>query len=183
MANTLIVETRRSKGVHKADLTKFSKEEIKTALEFFGSSSYVAVRNYRSKADNAEVMEIKFHRQGVKGIVKYTLKTILNKDDLKAIGFVETPNKNWHLTQAGCTIDKAFDVEVKEPVKKISSKKTKTEKANEAKSPADISKKTPLVHPSTKAKAAEAEAETKEEVKAEEKELVAAGKTPLPSNK
>lgn len=169
MTNTLIVETRRSKGVHKADLTKFSKEEVKTALEYFDASSYVAVRNYRSKADNAEVMEIKFHRQGAKGIVKYSLKTILTKDDLKAIGFAETPNKNMHLTKAGCTIDKVWDVEVKEPVKKISSKKTKAEKTNEAKAAADPAKKTPLVHPATK---------TTE--KEEEKVAVAAGKEPLP---
>lgn len=149
MTNTLIVETRRSKGVHKADLTKFTKEEVKTALDFFGASSYVAVRNYRSKADSNEVIEIKFHRQGVKGIVKYSLKTILSKDDFKAIGFTETPNKNLHLTQSGCTIDKVFDIEVKEPVKKIASKKSKTEKA-EKKEAADSAKKTPLVHPDTK---------------------------------
>jgi hypothetical protein len=168
MTNTLIVETRRSKGVHKADLTKFSKEEIKTALDFFNSSSYVAVRNYRSKADNAEVTEIKFHRQGVKGVVKYSLKTILSKDDFKAVGFVETTNKNLHLTQSGCTIDKAFDVEVKEPVKKIASKKTKAEKANDKKGEADPAKKTPLTHPATKT----AEAKTEEKV---------AAKTPLPA--
>lgn len=179
MANTIIVETRRSKGVHKADLTKFSKEEIKTALDYFKSSSYVAVRNYRSKADNAEVMEIKFHRQGSKGIVKYSLKTILTKDDLKAIGFAETPNKNMHLTQAGCTIDNAFDVEVKEPVKKIASKKTKAEKTNDKKAAADSTKKTPLVHPSTKAANAEVEDEEDEEEVVEEKPAKAA----LPSKK
>ena len=148
MNNLVILETRRSKGVNKADLTKLSKEEIKTALDFFNSTSYVAVRNYRSKAGEDEVIEIKFHRQGAKGIVKYSLKTILSKEDLKSIGFSETPNNNLHLTKPDCTIDSLFDVVVKEPVKKISSKKTKTEKINNKK--ADSSKKTPLVHPDSK---------------------------------
>ena len=89
-----------------------------------------------------EVIEVKFHRQGVKGIVKYSLKTILTPEDFKAIGFEETPNKNLHLTQQGCTIDKTFDIEVKAPVKKISSKKTKTEKTNEEKK--SSAKKQPL---------------------------------------
>ena len=58
---------------------------------------------------------------------------------------------------------------ITKPVKKISSKKTKAEKTNEAKAAADPAKKTPLVHPATK---------TTE--KEEEKVAVAAGKEPLP---
>lgn len=149
MANTIILETRRSKGVYKADLTNFSKEEIKNVLEFYDCSSYVAVKNYRSKTESKEpAVEIKFHRQSAKGLVKYSLKTSLSKEDLNSIGFKETPNKNMHLTEAGCTIDNLFDIEVKEPVKKISSKKSKNEKVNEKKE-SNPSNKTPLVHPET----------------------------------
>lgn len=144
MSQTLIVETRRSKGVQKADLSKYSKEEVKTILGYFDADSYVAVRNYRAKSEG-EVIEIKFYRNGVKGQVKYSLKTILSKDDFKAIGFVATPNNNLHLTKAGSTLNTVFDVEVKEPVKKISSKKDKKEKAEKADS------EKPLQHPATKA--------------------------------
>jgi len=170
MSQTLIVETRRSKGVHKADLTKFTKEDVKTALDYFQANSYVAVRNYRSKSEDNEVIEIKFHRVGTKGNVKYCLKTILSKDDLKAIGFVDTPNKNLHLTAAGSTLDTYFDVEVKEPAKKISSKKEKKEKAEKA-----SVKKTPLAHPSSKSKIAEGKAVEDEE----DTKKAAPKKTPL----
>lgn len=163
MTDTLILETRRSKGVHKADLTKLNKEQVKSALEFFNSSSYIAVKNYRAKADNAEVMEVKFHRQGAKGIIKYSLKTILTPEDFKAIGFEDTPNKNLHLTQKGCTIDKLFDVEVKVPVKKISSKKTKTEKANEEKKSPSKKQPLPFTKEAAKAKTTEETTETEEE--------------------
>ena len=113
MSQLIVLETRRSKGFHKADLTKFSKEDIKKALEYYNSSSFVAVRNYRAKADDKEVIEIKFHRMSAKGQVKYSLKTVLTKEELKELGFVESPKKNLHKTQSGCTIDTAFDVEVK----------------------------------------------------------------------
>lgn len=167
MSETIIVETRRSKGVHKADLTKFTKEQVKDVLDFYHANSYVAVRNYRSKSEDNEVIEIKFHKMGAKGQIKYCLKTILSKDDLKAIGFVDTPNKNLHLTEKGVTLDSLFDVEVKEPAKKISSKKEKKEKKAEKES----SKKTPIAHPSTKTKSKTEDSETEESSK----------KTPLPT--
>ena len=169
MSQLIVLETRRSKGFHKADLTNFSKEDIKKALEYYNSSSFVAVRNYRAKADDKEVIEIKFHRMSAKGQVKYSLKTVLTKEELKELGFVESPKKNLHKTQSGCTIDTAFDVEVKEPAKKISSKKA--EKKNEAKANADSSKKTPLPHPdSKKAKVEDEEVEEDSEIEDESEE-------------
>ena len=178
MSNPIIVETRRSKGVFKADLTQFSKDQIKTVLDHFSANSYVAVKNYRSKADDNVVIEIKFHKLGTKGTMKYSLKTILNWEDLKSIGFVETPNKNMHLTAPGNSIDAVFDVEVKEPTKKISSKKKSEEKAEKS------VKKTPVAHPS-KTKITEKTTEepvaekTTEEPVAETKTTTKAGKTPL----
>ena len=89
--------------------------------------------------------------------------------ELKELGFVESPKKNLHKTQSGCTIDTAFDVEVKEPAKKISSKKA--EKKNEAKANADSSKKTPLPHPdSKKAKVEDEEVEEDSEIEDESEE-------------
>jgi hypothetical protein len=142
--STVIIETRRSKGTHKADLTKLSKEDIKLVLSHFNSSSYVAVKNYRTDA-----REIKFHIMKERGVVNYCLNTTLSDDDLKAIGFSKTEKNNWHLTQQGCTIDSVYDVEVKEPVKKIESKKTKAEKKEKAES-VDSSKKKPLPAPTKK---------------------------------
>lgn len=137
--SSIIIETRRSKGIHKADLTKLSKEDVKSVLSYFNSSSYVAVKNYR-----IDSREVKFHVLKERGTVSYCLKTNLSEEDLKAIGFSKTEKGNWHLTQQGCTIDSVYDVEVKEPVKKISSKKSKSEKSSET---VDSSKKKPLPAP------------------------------------
>lgn len=157
----IVIETRRSKGIHKADLTKFTKEEVKEALDWFKSSSYVAVKNYRTDA-----MEIKFHLLRERGQVKYCLKTNLTDEDFKALKFAKTEKGNWHLTKSGCTIDSLYDVEVKEPVKKIESKKTKAEKkAKEEAKTVDSAKKKPLPAPTSKASTT-AKAEEAETVKA-----------------
>ena len=94
-----------------------------------------------------------------RGVVNYCLKTTLSDEDLKAIGFSKTEKNNWHLTQQGCTIDSVYDVEVKEPVKKIESKKTKAEKKEKSES-VDSSKKKPLPAPTKKT---EEKAESSEE--------------------
>lgn len=158
--STVIIETRRSKGVHKADLTKLSKEDIKLVLSHFNANSYVAVKNYRTDA-----MEIKFHMLRERGTVNYCLKTVLTDEELKAIGFSKTPKNNWHLTQTGCSIDAVYDVEVKEPVKKIESKKTKAEKKEKVES-VDSSKKKPLPAPkkSTTVKATEEDEKDEDEL-------------------
>ena len=151
----IIVETRRSKGVHKADLTTLSKEKIQEILKFYNSNSYVALKNYRT-----DCMEIKFERMGARGLVNYNLKTSLTDSDFEELKFIKTPKGNWHLTQEGCSISR-FDIEVKEPVKKITSRK-KEEKSSKVKTEKG---KTPL--PPTKSK----------EVKTEKKV-----KTALPEN-
>ena len=115
--NLIIVETRRSKGMHKADLTNLSLEDIKNVLKFYNSNSYVALKNYRTNC-----MEIKFERLGARGVVNYNLKTSLTDKDFEDMKFTKSPKGNWHLTKEGCTISR-FDIEVKEPVKKITSRK------------------------------------------------------------
>lgn len=158
MTNIIFVETRRSKGVHKADISALDKDQVKAVLTEYQSNSYVAVKNYRTDS-----FEIKFEKMKAKGLASYSLKTSLTEEDFKAIGFVKTEKGNYHLTEKGCSINK-FDVEVKEPVKKIASRK-KEEKAADDKKPA--AKKAPL--PTAKAPLpSAAKAKVEEKAKAEE---------------
>lgn len=169
--STIIIETRRSKGIHKADLTQMNATQIKSVLDYYNSNSYVAVKNYRTDS-----MEIKFERMASKGMINYSLKTSLSVEDFKSIGFSKTEKGNMHLTQTGCTINSRWDVEVKEPVKKIESKKSKAEKAEKAESTSS-SKKQPL--PFKKSTSSE---ETKvENTTTEESAVEASAKQPLPA--
>lgn len=162
MTKMIVLETRRSKGVHKADVSKFTKEEIKAALDHYNSNSYVAVKNYRT-----ESMEIKFERMGAKGLVNYSLKTNLTEEDLQSMGFVKSEKGNYHLTQKGVSISK-FDIEVKPPVKKISKRKEKVEK----KVKAEGATKAPL--PPTKDAKAKETADEPKVAKAEEPKVAKA---------
>lgn len=168
--NLIVVETRRSKGIHKADLTNLDKDTIKALLGFYGSNSYVALMNFRTN-----YYEIKFERMAAKGMVKYCLKVSLTDDDFKALGFSKSENGNWHYTQQGCSISR-FDVKLVPPVKKVSAKKEKAEKKEKnlkaplpPKSKEENTEETEKVEVTTEAK------ETKTEVKK--------AKAPLPAMK
>lgn len=166
--NLIVVETRRSKGIHKADLTNLDKDTIKALLGFYGSNSYVALMNFRTN-----YYEIKFERMAVKGMVKYCLKVSLTDDDFKALGFSKSENGNWHYTQQGCSISR-FDVKLVPPVKKVSAKKEKAEKKEKnLKAPLPPKSKEEIEDKEVK-KAKEVE-ETKAEVKK--------AKAPLPAMK
>ena len=166
--NLIVVETRRSKGIHKADLTNLDKDTIKALLGFYGSNSYVALMNFRTN-----YYEIKFERMAAKGMVKYCLKVSLTDDDFKALGFSKSENGNWHYTQQGCSISR-FDVKLVPPVKKVSAKKEKAEKKEK-------NLKAPLP---PKSKEEKEEIEKAEEVEAKEtKTEVKKAKAPLPAMK
>ena len=166
--NLIVVETRRSKGIHKADLTNLDKDTIKALLGFYGSNSYVALMNFRTN-----YYEIKFERMAAKGMVKYCLKVSLTDDDFKALGFSKSENGNWHYTQQGCSISR-FDVKLVPPVKKVSAKKEKAEKKEK-------NLKAPLP---PKSKEEKEEVEKAEEVEAKEtKTEVKKAKAPLPAMK
>lgn len=166
--NLIVVETRRSKGIHKADLTNLDKDTIKALLGFYGSNSYVALMNFRTN-----YYEIKFERMTAKGMVKYCLKVSLTDDDFKALGFSKSENDNWHYTQQGCSISR-FDVKLVPPVKKVSAKKEKAEKKEK-------NLKAPLP---PKSKEEKEEVEKAEEVEAKEtKTEVKKAKAPLPAMK
>lgn len=166
--NLIVVETRRSKGIHKADLTNLDKDTIKALLGFYGSNSYVALMNFRTN-----YYEIKFERMTAKGMVKYCLKVSLTDDDFKALGFSKSENGNWHYTQQGCSISR-FDVKLVPPVKKVSAKKEKAEKKEK-------NLKAPLP---PKSKEEKEEIEKAEEVEAKEtKTEVKKAKAPLPAMK
>lgn len=166
--NLIVVETRRSKGIHKADLTNLDKDTIKALLGFYGSNSYVALMNFRTN-----YYEIKFERMTAKGMVKYCLKVSLTDDDFKALGFSKSENGNWHYTQQGCSISR-FDVKLVPPVKKVSAKKEKAEKKEK-------NLKAPLP---PKSKEEKEEVEKAEEVEAKEtKTEVKKAKAPLPAMK
>lgn len=166
--NLIVVETRRSKGIHKADLTNLDKDTIKALLGFYGSNSYVALMNFRTN-----YYEIKFERMAAKGMVKYCLKVSLTDDDFKALGFSKSENGNWHYTQQGCSISR-FDVKLVSPVKKVSAKKEKAEKKEK-------NLKAPLP---PKSKEEKEEIEKAEEVEAKEtKTEVKKAKAPLPAMK
>lgn len=165
--STIIIETRRSKGIHKADLTKMSSTEVKEILNWYKANSYVAIKNYRTDA-----MEIRFERMGSKGLVSYSLKTNLTDEDFKSLGFTKTEKGNWHLTEKGCSINR-WDVEVKEPVKRIETKKSKAEKKA---SSVDSSKKQPLPF-----KKSDSKAEVEEDIEDEVEEVVTSKKQPLPA--
>lgn len=166
--NLIVVETRRSKGIHKADLTNLDKDTIKALLGFYGSNSYVALMNYRTN-----YYEIKFERMAAKGMVKYCLKVSLTDDDFKALGFSKSENGNWHYTQQGCSISR-FDVKLVPPVKKVSAKKEKAEKKEK-------NLKAPLP-PKSKEEIEDKEVEKAEEVE-ETKAEVKKAKAPLPAMK
>ena len=166
--NLIVVETRRSKGIHKADLTNLDKDTIKALLGFYGSNSYVALMNFRTN-----YYEIKFERMTAKGMVKYCLKVSLTDDDFKALGFSKSENGNWHYTQQGCSISR-FDVKLVPPVKKVSAKKEKAEKKEK-------NLKAPIP---PKSKEEKEEIEKAEEVEAKEtKTEVKKAKAPLPAMK
>lgn len=170
--NLIVVETRRSKGIHKADLTNLDKDTIKALLGFYGSNSYVALMNFRTN-----YYEIKFERMAAKGMVKYCLKVSLTDDDFKALGFSKSENGNWHYTQQGCSISR-FDVKLVPPVKKVSAKKEKAEKKEK-------NLKAPLP-PKSKEEVEKAEETEKVEVTTEATETkteVKKAKAPLPAMK
>lgn len=170
--NLIVVETRRSKGIHKADLTNLDKDTIKALLGFYGSNSYVALMNFRTN-----YYEIKFERMTAKGMVKYCLKVSLTDDDFKALGFSKSENGNWHYTQQGCSISR-FDVKLVPPVKKVSAKKEKAEK-KEKNLKAPLPPKSKEENTEEIEKAEEVEAKEIEETKTEVKKA----KAPLPAMK
>lgn len=162
----IIVETRRSKGTHKADITALKTEEVKELLAFYHSSSFVAVKNYKTKC-----RDIKFDRNGERGIIKYSLKSSLTDEDLTKLGFSKTQMGNWALNMDGCTTNPVYDVEVKEPVQKVGTKRKKNK--------AEKTEKKTKVEESTDT--TETTAETTKEEKAEVKKTTKAA--PLPPKK
>lgn len=161
----IIVETRRSKGTHKADITTLSTAEVKELLAFYDSSSFVAVKNYKTKCT-----DIKFDRNGERGIIKYSLKSSLTEEDLVKLGFSKTSVGNYALNKEGCSTNPLYDIEVKEPVQKIGSKRKKDKVAkSDKKTKAEESTNT-----------TEEKTETTKEEKAEVKKTKAA---PLPPKK